>query len=453
MRKKVPAFLLGTLLLTLSVCGCGGSEKDSEPGGRDDSGQTRGSGLTQNGGNDVSVPLTPETLFDVTDTEGGVSIVYNGIEGGDINIPAQIGGKTVTEIGEQAFFCIGITSVTIPEEVTKIGKAAFNLTYLEQAVIPENVTEIDEWAFLNCTRLNSVKILGNVTQIKEMTFSGCSVLSEVTLPNSVTEIGASAFANCRSLKNLILPDSVISVDRSAFSGCEDITITYQGTDYSYEELEVLYAALNEAASVAPSLPAEDFFNVVEVEGGVSIFVTREVIGLYFYNGEEGIVHIPEKIGGQTVVGIEASTFVGSKYIVDLTIPDTVVSIGSSAFNGCEELVHITLPSGLTELKSNLFRSCKKLQEISIPSGVTRIDDSVFSGCDSLSTIYVPEGVTEIGYFAFKNCENLSLVSLPDSLVSLMDEAFDGSENVTVTYKGVAYKYEELDALYSAIKGE
>lgn len=453
MRKKLLAVLMGTLLLALSVCGCGGEERDSESGRKDDSGKKRGSELTQNDEEELSVPLTPETLFDVTDTEGGVSIVYNDIEGGDINIPAQIGGKTVTEIGGSAFWCTMITSVIIPEEVTKIDKAAFNLTWLEKVVVPEKVTEIGEWAFMRCTRLTSVSILGNVKQIKERTFYGCSVLTDVTLPYSVTEIGDSAFAECRSLKNLTLPDNVISVDRNAFSGCKDITVTYRGTEYSYDELEDLYAALDEAASVAPSLPAEDFFNVEEVEGGVSIFYAESSVGLYFYNGEEGIVRVPEQIGGKTVVEIGSSVFVGSRYIVDLTIPDTVVRIGGSAFNGCEELVHITLPSGLTELEGSLFMYCKKLQAISIPSGVTKIGNSAFFGCDSLSTIFVPEGVTEIGYFAFQECKNLSLVSLPDSLVSLKDEVFVGSENVTVTYKGAAYKYEELDALYSAIKGE
>lgn len=278
MRKRTLAVMMGTILLVLSVCGCGGGESGSA--------------------SDASIPVTSEALFNVTDTEGGVSIVYNDIEGGDFNIPAEIGGKKVVEIGERAFWCIMLTSVIIPDSVTKIGEAAFNLTYLEQVVVPESVTQIDKYAFLNCTRLTDVTILGGVTKIEEMTFSGCPVLTNVTLPATVTEIGTSAFANCRSLMHITLPDSVIAVDRSAFSGCAGITVTYQGTDYSYEELNDLYTALDDAASVASPYPAEEFFKVEDVPGGVSIYQAEGAVGLYYYNGEEGKVRIPDQIGGK-----------------------------------------------------------------------------------------------------------------------------------------------------------
>lgn len=461
MKKRAFSVLMGTILLALSVCGCGGSESGSASNKADDSGQTWGSGDTQSSSNGgagdkgagASIPVTSETLFDVTDTDGGVSVVFNDIEGGDVHIPAEIGGKTVTEIGERAFWCIGVTSVIIPDCVTKIGEAAFNLTYLEQIVIPESVTEIGSMAFLNCKRLTSVTILGGITQVKDMAFSGCTVLTDVTLPATVTEIGASAFADCKALTMLVLPDSVVSVDHSAFSGCTDITVTYQGTDYSYEELDDLYTVLDDAASLASPYPAEEFFRVEDVPGGVSIYYAESTVGLYYYNGGEGVVRIPEQIGGKTVVEIGSSVFVGSRYIVNLTIPDTVVRIGGSAIKGCYELVHVTLPSGLTELEDYLFAWNEKLEDVSIPSGVTRLGDGVFEGCKSIKTILVPEGVTEIGYFAFSDCPNLELVILPDSLTAIKEEVFEGSEKVTVTYKGASYTYEEIDALYSAIRGE
>lgn len=459
MKKKTFAALTGMLFLALTAGGCGksgdGGNGDNDVtqawgnsnavSGNQDSQQPEGAGS--------SIPLTPESDFTVTDTDNGVSIVYINIEGGDINIPPEIGGKTVTELGTRAFFCVGVTSVVIPESVTKIGESAFNLTYLEQVVIPANVTEIENYAFLNCKRLTSVTILGGITQLKEMTFSGCSVLTDVTLPDTLTEIGASAFADCKSLTSLVIPDGVISVDPSAFSGCTGLTVTYQGTDYAYDELDSLYGALDEAASVAPSYPPEEFFNVSDVEDGIKIHYARETVGYYYYNGEPGVVIIPEQIDGKTVVEIGSGVFVGFEYIVDLTIPDTVKRIGSSAFNGCGELVHITLPNGLTEMESYLFLMCRKLEEISIPPSVTLIKDGVFNMCDSLKTIYVPEGVTEIGYAAFAECPNLEMVILPDSLESLGNEAFRESENVTVTYRGVTYSYDELDALYEAVKGE
>lgn len=459
MKRRTFAAIAGMLLFAMTVSGCGKSGDDEngdgsflQAWGNDSSQGADGSSQLGSEG-DSSIPLTPESDFTATDTDGGVSIVYNNIEGGDVNIPSQIGGKTVTEIGERAFFCIGVTSVVIPDTVTRIGEAAFNLTYLEEVVVPASVTQMEKYVFLNNKHLTSVTLLAGITELKEMTFSGCSVLTDVTLPDTLTEIGISAFADCKSLTSLVLPDSVISVDPSAFSGCTALTITYQGTDYTYDELDGLYDALNEAASVAPSYPPEEFFNVSEVEGGVMIHYARESVGYYYYNGEPGVVIIPEQIDGKTVVEIGGGLFVGLQDIVDLTIPDTVLRIGGSAFNECSGLTRIKLPNGLTELNDYLFRSCKKLEEISIPSGVTRLGDGVFMGCDSLKSIYIPEGVTEIGYWAFSECPNLEMVMLPDSLETMKMEAFLDSEHVTVTYKGTAYTYEELDALYEAIEGE
>ena len=45
---------------------------------------------------------------------------------GAIEIPATIDGRSVTSIGDSAFYdCTGLTSITIPDSVTSIGDSAF----------------------------------------------------------------------------------------------------------------------------------------------------------------------------------------------------------------------------------------------------------------------------------------------------------------------------------------
>ena len=113
------------------------------------------------------------------DEYGDVTITgYTG-SGGEVVIPAEIDGKTVTSIGTGAFYdCTGLKSVTIPVSVTEIGGSAF----------------------FGCTGLTSVTIPGSVTSIGDYAFSGCTGLRSVIIQNGVAEISGCTFANCRGLE-------------------------------------------------------------------------------------------------------------------------------------------------------------------------------------------------------------------------------------------------------------
>ena len=177
---------------------------------------------------------------------------------GELVIPSQINGKSVTSIGEQAFLaCSGLTSVTIPNSVTNIGDSAFSgCSGLTSVTIPNSVTSIGSSAFSGCSGLtrvyitdlakwcsisfsgsdanplcyahnlylNGVKVTdmvipSSVTCIGQNAFYGCSGLTSVTIPDSVTSIGGAAFCNCSGLTSVTIPDSVTSIPSSAFDGC------------------------------------------------------------------------------------------------------------------------------------------------------------------------------------------------------------------------------------------
>ena len=87
---------------------------------------------------------------------------------GDISIPSQILGSTVTLIADGAFKdCKSLTSITIPDGVTSIGDSAFT----------------------GCSNLISITIPDSVTSIGDSAFTGCSRLTSITIPNSVTSFG------------------------------------------------------------------------------------------------------------------------------------------------------------------------------------------------------------------------------------------------------------------------
>ena len=114
----------------------------------------------------------------------------------DLAIPAVIGGRVVTRIGEQAFqYCRNIISVTIPSSVMSIG----------------------DWAFCGCSGLASVTIPSGVQTIGFGAFSSCG-LTNLTIHSGKTRIGEQAFRDCSSLASVTLPETVM-VGNMAFHGC------------------------------------------------------------------------------------------------------------------------------------------------------------------------------------------------------------------------------------------
>ena len=156
--------------------------------------------------------------------DGTIEITkYNG-SADHLAIPATLDGKTVTDIGDDAFArCSSLTSVSIPDSVTAIGDYVFyGCTSLTSVSIPDSVTSIGNTAFGCCFSLTSVSIPDSVTSIESWAFYACSSLTSVSIPNSVTAIGDYAFSDC--------PNLTLTVSRNSYAAeyakTNDIPYTY-----------------------------------------------------------------------------------------------------------------------------------------------------------------------------------------------------------------------------------
>ena len=100
------------------------------------------------------------------------------------------------------------------------------------------VTEIGEWAFAYYSSLTEVTIPEGVTSIRAFAFRSCSSLTKATIPEGVTSIGDSAFAYCSSLTEVTIPKSVTSIEFFAFYDCGALTtVHYGGTQEDWEALK------------------------------------------------------------------------------------------------------------------------------------------------------------------------------------------------------------------------
>ncbi|MGP8200558.1 MAG: leucine-rich repeat domain-containing protein [Limisphaerales bacterium] len=148
--------------------------------------------------------------------------------GGDVTIPTNINGLTVTDIGGDAFaYCSTLHTVTIADGVTSIGYEAFMSSSLTSAVIPNSVTNITSWAFSYCLGLTSVTIGNSISTIEYGIFYDCPNLTNVTIGNGVTSIWQEAFFDCPSLTGVYFQGNAPAIlDSLVFDPDNNTTIYY-----------------------------------------------------------------------------------------------------------------------------------------------------------------------------------------------------------------------------------
>ena len=172
----------------------------------------------------------------ITKVLGPVDSANNGLY--DIEIPTELGGCTVTGLGEYSFsgylsaaqsnepyqFGRNIHSVTIPQSVTSIGDYAFShCEKMDSLTINDATTSIGSWAFDECYKLTTLSLGKNITTIGDYAFLDCHTLDNVTIPPSVTSIGKSAFYRCYALTTLSLGENIEKIGSYAFAECGHLT--------------------------------------------------------------------------------------------------------------------------------------------------------------------------------------------------------------------------------------
>ena len=369
-----------------------------------------------------------------------------------VDIPAELGGKPVTEIGIFAFaLCDSLTEVTIPEGVTSIGNAAFSgCSSLTEVTIPKSVTSIGDSAFYNCDALKTVYYGGSQTDWGKISIGSdndpltkaeiiCAIQESngfaytvtgdeatitgytgsarsLVIPSElggkpVTAIADKAFEGYKNIVNIYIPKTIKAIGEDAFQNATSNLIRficYEGTENEWANIAVQKG--NEELN-----PREfddvAWFRLYEcnLSGDMVYQASDDAATLARYFGSDSKVDIPAELGGKPVTSIGKSAFEACSSLTEVTIPKSVTSIGEFAFESCSSLTKVIIAEGVTSIGRAAFGHCSSLTEVTIPEGVTNIEMDTFHGCSSLTEVTIPKSVTSIGEMAFYDCGALATV--------------------------------------------
>lgn len=383
---------------------------------------------------------------------------------------------SVVEIQQSAFqYCSAMISVVIPQTVAIIAKdvfygcslANFNGGNLQLS----SLSVLGDGAFAACEKLQSVDLTGStIIDVKgnpatsSGTFADCRGLVSVVLPVTVKTVYDWAFINCSALQSI----RVRALDAVCFAA------TFQGVDKLTCVLTVEADALD---YYKVAMYWKDFFHIVPTSVGARTLIAPadfdpdaqdvNIVTLFSESTEVDKKYIvllstpwPEYTdvaaqegrsykyseNGNAFTGISSGSIywtAGSTKRVILVMdtasnleawvpPGTVwmyvaTSVISINANGSSllEYVHgddlstMTIPAGS-------FDGCAMLQgELTIPEGITGIGINAFAGCLNLTSVSLPSSVQTIGFGAFSNCRKavFNNGNLKLNLSSLGDQAF------------------------------
>lgn len=170
---------------------------------------------------------------------------YNG-DNETVQLPEYFQSYPVTVIDRNVFSGNNnIKEIVFSSTNTTVEQYAFmNCTSLETVYIPENVVSFGDRVFAGCTSLQTVTMLSDVVSMPTNMFSGCTSLCDLTLNENIAEFSYGCFNGCSSLTNLdfvsngdllqsyafngtgaesvVLSDSLLGIPDYAFTNCPDL---------------------------------------------------------------------------------------------------------------------------------------------------------------------------------------------------------------------------------------
>ena len=346
------------------------------------------------------------------------------------------GTSTLKSIGEYAFEnCTSLDTFDFPSSLKEIGLEAFSgCTALKEISLPENTLTLGEGIFSGCSSLTKAHLPSGLTYIPSNMFTADVLLADVNTPSGITVLGESCFWACYALKSFEIRSNVTSVGKDAFSLCNDIklTIHYNSNwDYIYSQggfsqSQVHYIHVDNVSTEIPRYKFENFTSVEEVifdDEGTS------VVGSIGVGAFRGCTNLTTLVPPESCTKIEDWAFAETS-IKKFTFPSKVTRISNGLLQDCTNLTSVTFKNNPTELGEYTFKNCSSLSSITLPNTIKTLGKGSFWNCVSLTSINIPTSSTRVEDSLFYGCSKLNSIKLHSKVSELGNGAFTGCSSLT-----------------------
>lgn len=299
------------------------------------------------------------TSYAVPDT---VTVIHGDAFRHSENLSQIILPEGLKEIGDEAFYASGITSINIPSSVSSIGKDAFGWCFsLESISVNASNTKYssDESGVLfNKDKSSLIKFPNNCSK------------SSYSVPDGVVSLEDNSFENCYRLSFVKIPASVVSIGSGVFFNCnlKFISVDTANQNYSNDEHGVL-----------------------------------------FTKDKTELIQYPLRSDNAAYV-----------------IPEGVLTVKENAFRNSSKLERVAVAESVKTIESFAFYFCSKLEYIHIPENVTSIGENIISNgayiCSESENCFSKEYADTNG-ISFKLCKNhaVSGITLSETEIEITNK--------------------------------